>query len=30
MELEIFVPHNEAERCNCQALEDYLSSMFFC
>jgi hypothetical protein len=30
MDLEIFVPHNEVERSNCSALEEYLSNMFFC
>ncbi len=30
MENTIFVPHNEMERANCRALEEYLNSMFFC
>ena len=30
MEQEIFVPHNQQEKANCKALEDYLNSMFFC
>lgn len=29
MEYEIFQPHNELERQNCSALEQYLNSMFF-
>lgn len=27
---DVFVPHDELERQNCRALEDYLNSMFFC
>lgn len=30
MENTIFVPHNALERENCRALEEYLTSMFFC
>jgi hypothetical protein len=30
MELEIFIPHDAKEKENCQQLEQYLSSMFFC
>jgi hypothetical protein len=30
MELEIFIPHDEIEKENCQKLEQYLNSMFFC
>lgn len=30
MEQEIFIPHDEKEKENCQALERYLNSMFFC
>lgn len=30
MESEIFVPHNEKEHHNCEALAAYLNSMFFC
>lgn len=30
MELEIFIPHNKNERDNCEALQMYLNSMFFC
>jgi hypothetical protein len=27
--MEIFVPHNEQEEQNVQALQDYLSQMYF-
>lgn len=30
MELEVFIPHNDYEKENCKALEQYLNSMFFC
>lgn len=30
MENEIFVPHSEQEKHNCEALRAYLDSMFFC
>lgn len=29
MEMEIFVPHSEMERRNCQALADYLSNIYY-
>lgn len=29
MELEIFIPHNENECRNCEALAEYLSSIYF-
>ncbi len=30
MEREIFVPHTERERQNCEALAEYLNSIFYC
>jgi hypothetical protein len=30
MKLKIFIPLDEKEKENCQQLEQYLSSMFFC
>lgn len=30
MEQEIFVPHTEFERRNCEALKDYLNSIYYC
>ncbi len=30
MEREIFVPHTERERRNCEALAEYLNSIFYC
>lgn len=30
MELEIFVPRTELERRNCEAIKDYLNSIFYC
>lgn len=29
MEMEIFVPHSEFEQQNCQALADYLNSIYY-
>lgn len=29
MELEIFIPHNAAERDNCSALAEYLDSIYY-
>jgi len=30
MELKIFIPQDEKEKQNCEELEQYLNSMFFC
>lgn len=30
MEQQIFVPRNESEQSNVQALADYLNSIFYC
>lgn len=30
MELEIFVPHTEQERCNIVALAEYLDNIYYC
>lgn len=30
MEFEIFIPHDEKEKENCNELAQYLNSMFFC
>lgn len=29
MEMEIFVPHSEMERQNCEALADYLNNIYY-
>lgn len=30
MDLQIFVPHTEQERRNCEALKNYLNSIYYC
>lgn len=30
MDVEIFVPHTAFERQNCEALKNYLNSIYYC